>query len=175
MCIIEFIDNHKWIANIIAIFVSAGVAIYVMNKNHQDARKMYAEDKRNSDSLTLIGIFQRFTQIDILATKLCKPEYQTSEKTLDEKNKKYMSILIEEIIELAKANNEEKLYFKNEESTNNLFATIEIINESRLYLFFLKEGKLNNEKLKERDMYVLGQFILKYVGMVKESLGDTEI
>lgn len=42
MCIIKFIDRlvdvidfHPWIANLCGIFISAGVAIWVMNKNHR--------------------------------------------------------------------------------------------------------------------------------------------
>lgn len=40
MNLIEYIDNHTWIANLIGILLSASVAIYVMNKNHREAMNL---------------------------------------------------------------------------------------------------------------------------------------
>lgn len=52
--LVNIIDLHPWIANLIGILLSAIVAIGVMRKNHQDADKREDKRKKNNDDIEMM-------------------------------------------------------------------------------------------------------------------------
>lgn len=73
MCIIEFfdrlvdvIDYHQWIANLCGIFISAGVAIYVMNKNHADGNEKERKKQEISDNIQFRKAVERIQETTLI-------------------------------------------------------------------------------------------------------------
>ncbi|TDM43458.1 hypothetical protein ETI09_03540 [Macrococcoides canis] len=109
---IDIIDFHPWIANLCGIFISAGVAIYVMNKNHKDTDARDDKRKRDNDNIEI-----RKAQFRILdAVRTCQVYYITisveynENDILDHKYINNLRNVVSDINDSLKLNKEISIY-----------------------------------------------------------------
>ncbi|WP_414049792.1 hypothetical protein [Macrococcus animalis] len=143
MCVIELLDRlvdiidfHPWIANLFGIFTSAGVAIWVMNKNHieaanRDKQKYLLEDKveLNKINMRLIDIISEASTL-LGTIKIDKSDLM-NEYCIDI-FKDYYELLLEHRLELIKFT-----------QTINSDKYDEVIKVIRILLYDIKLTKVN--------------------------------
>lgn len=133
MNLIEYIDNHTWIANIIGIFISAGVAIWIMDKNHKDSERKIIDKEIREDNVKMSSATIYMGQILTLSMTIYNAYDRSNIQRFNRRDIEIIENYLEEIESYSKEIMSMSLHHDNDEFKRLIHHATNILNAVRDY------------------------------------------
>ncbi|QNR07808.1 hypothetical protein [Macrococcoides canis] len=160
---IDIIDFHPWIANLCGIFISAGVAIYVMNKNHEDSEKKIIQKEQREDEIEMSSATIIMGQILTISTTLYNTYKNAKIPELDKRDLIVVEMYLEELEKYSKELLKIKINFNDSEYVSLIKTSSGILNEVRSFQAnYIIHNVANHQKVSAAPFYQCFKKIQNY-------------